>query len=117
MVSKVLFSRNLPKHLQAKNLSSTLSDALRTKYRIRSLPVRKGDTVRVLRGEFAGVEGKVTRVLRESGRVSIEGVTREKAAGGTAQINIHASKIMLTSLNLDDKWRQRTLGEKTEGGT
>ena len=36
--------------------------------------VRKGDTVRVMRGEDKGKEGKVLRVLPKRGRVVVEGV-------------------------------------------
>ena len=39
-----------------------------------SLPVTKGDTVRVMRGEDKGKEGKVIRVLTKSSRVVIDGV-------------------------------------------
>jgi large subunit ribosomal protein L24 len=37
-------------------------------------PITKGDTVRVMRGEDKGKEGKVIRVFPKSGRVTIEGV-------------------------------------------
>lgn len=38
------------------------------------MSVSKGDTVRVMRGEDKGKEGKVIRVLLKKGRVVIEGV-------------------------------------------
>jgi large subunit ribosomal protein L24 len=38
------------------------------------LPVTKGDTVRVMRGEDKGKEGKVIRVLTKTSRVVIDGV-------------------------------------------
>lgn len=101
--------RMLPSHRRGKMLSAHLSDELRSKYGTRSLPLRKGDTVKIMRGEYAGVEGKVTAVYRAMGRIAVEGVTREKIAGGTAPIKIHASKVMITSLNLDDKWRLKIL--------
>jgi large subunit ribosomal protein L24 len=40
--------------------------------------VTKGDTVRVLRGEDKGREGKVLRVFRKTGRLTIEGVNMVK---------------------------------------
>jgi large subunit ribosomal protein L24 len=36
--------------------------------------VRKGDTVRVMRGDDRGAEGKVLKVFTKTGRVLIEGV-------------------------------------------
>ena len=38
------------------------------------MPVTRGDTVRVLRGEDKGKEGKVLRVFPKTGRVTIEGI-------------------------------------------
>ncbi|MEM3637546.1 MAG: 50S ribosomal protein L24 [Conexivisphaerales archaeon] len=92
-----------------KLLGARLSDALREKYKRRSLTVRKGDTVKVLRGDFKNIEGKVTAVYPAEGKVAIEGVTREKVKGGTVQLRIHASKLMITNLNLDDKRRRAAL--------
>lgn len=97
---------------QTQSLRARLVDELRTKYARRTVRVRKGDTVKVLRGEYSGVEAKVTAVEAPSGRVSIEGVTREKIAGGTVPIQIHASKVMVTALNLDDRWRKNALEGK-----
>jgi len=111
MVSRTIL-KSVPHHKRGKMLSAHLSDDLRSKYGRRSFPIRKGDTVKIMRGEYAGIEGKVTAVYRETGRVAVEGVTREKIAGGTTPVKIHASKVMITSLNLDDKWRQKALERK-----
>jgi large subunit ribosomal protein L24 len=98
--------------LQKQALHASLVGELRSKYTKRSVRVRKGDTVKVLRGEYSGVEAKVTAVHPRSGRLSVEGVTREKIAGGTVPIQIHASKVMITALNLDDPWRKKALEAK-----
>jgi large subunit ribosomal protein L24 len=42
------------------------------------MPVTKGDTVRVMRGEDKGKEGKVLRVFPKTGRVTVEGVNMVK---------------------------------------
>jgi len=39
-----------------------------------SMPVTRGDNVRVLRGEDKGKEGKVLRVFTKTGRVTVEGI-------------------------------------------
>ena len=39
-----------------------------------TMPVTTGDTVRVMRGEDAGKEGKILRVFPKTGRVTIEGI-------------------------------------------
>jgi len=76
---------------------------------VNSFPVRTGDTVRVMRGDRKGSEGKVTKVDRRKYRILIEGITREKVDGTAIQTAIHPSKVMLTNLNLDDKWRRESL--------
>jgi len=67
-----------------------------------------------MRGDYKGFEGKVTRVDRREYRIFVEGATREKVDGSTALIPIHPSKVMITRLNLDDKWRREIL--KRKGG-
>lgn len=99
-------------HQVSKRLSAPLSDELAAKYNRQSVRLRKGDTVKVLRGEYKGVEGKITGVEADEGRIMIEGVTREKIAGGTVPVKIHASKVLTTNLNLDDKWRKNVLEGK-----
>ena len=89
--------------------ASPLSDELRERYGRRSLRPRTGDSVRIVRGEYKGVEGKITKVLSKDGRLNVEGVSREKIKGGTASVPIESSKVMLTSLNLDDKVRKAKL--------
>ena len=70
----------------------------------------KGDGVRIVRGGFKGIEGKVTGVDPKRGQVFVEGVTREKIAGGkTGAAPIDSSKVMITSLNLEDKLRRQRL--------
>lgn len=67
-----------------------------------------------MRGEFAGLEGKVERVEYSTGRVFVEGMVREKAAGVSSKIPIHSSKVLVTNLNLSDKWRSGLLSEKAK---
>ena len=68
-----------------------------------------------MRGDRKGFEGKVTRVDRTEYRISIEGVTREKVDGTATPISIHPSKVRITQLNLDDKWRREALKRKGAG--
>jgi len=71
-----------------------------------------GDTVRIMRGDRKGIEGKVSKVDRKSYRISVEGVTREKVDGTAIPVLIHPSKVMIVNLNLDDKWRREILNRK-----
>jgi len=94
-----------------KLLGASLSADLRTTYSRKSIPVRTGDTVRISRGDFSGVEGKITDIDTARQRLFIEGVTREKVAGTSEKVSVHCSKVMITKLNLDDKWRADSLKE------
>ncbi|MHB8601494.1 MAG: 50S ribosomal protein L24 [Nitrosotalea sp.] len=100
-------------HLLSKQLGSHLAKSLKEKYHCKSIRVVEGDSVKVLRGEFKGIEGKVTRVSTEKRGIAIEGIKREKLKGGNVDIYIHPSNVIITSLNLEDKWRQNRLeGQK-----
>ena len=99
-------------HTRSKQLGATLSKELRKKYGSRSARVIKGDTVRVMRGEFKGIDGKVTQVSTEKHSIAVEGIKREKLKGGNVDIYIHTSNVMITGMNLDDKWRQNRLGKQ-----
>ena len=112
---KMLF--NAPYHKRTKNLSSHLSSDLRSSHGTRSIPIRTGDTVRILRGDRTGVEGKVIRVNRKKYQIFVEGVNREQADGTTVLVPIHPSKVEAIRLNLDDKRRKQILerrGKKQE---
>ena len=106
-----------PKHVRDKNICSTLTDDLREQYRRRSIRVIKGDTVRVMRGEYTGIEGKIEKVNTTRGTLSIEGVQREKVRGGNVKVQIHSSNVRVSGLNLDDKYRQdRVRGQDQRQG-
>jgi large subunit ribosomal protein L24 len=98
-----------PKHIRDKSICSTLTEDLREQYNRRSIRVIKGDTVRVMRGEYTGIEGKVEKVNTRRGTLSIEGVQREKVRGGNVKVQIHSSNVRVSGLNLDDKYRQNKI--------
>lgn len=100
---------NAPLHVRQKLISAPLSPELREKYGVRSLPVRKGDKVRIMRGDFKGHEGKVVKVDLRRLRIYVDGVTIKKADGTPVFRPIHPSKVMIIELNLEDPWRRKIL--------
>jgi len=100
---------NAPLHRRRKYLSAPLSPELRAEYGTRSLPVRRGDTVVVLKGDWKMKEGKVTRIDTKRMRIYIEGLTRERMDGSTVPIPIRPWNVMITKLDLSDPWRKRIL--------
>lgn len=105
-----------PLHKRYRRFSASLSPKLKSSHNTNSIPVRTGDNVRIMRGDYKGFEGKVTGVDRKEYRIFVEGATREKVDGSTALVPIHPSKVMITRLNLDDKWRREILKRKGGGG-
>jgi large subunit ribosomal protein L24 len=103
------YRANAPKHILHKFMGATFSKELREKYGRRNIPVRKGDTVKVMRGQFRGKTGKIEHVDMKSSRVYIDGIEVLKKEGTKIRFPIHASNIMITSLNLDDKKRAKKM--------
>jgi len=108
---------NAPLHIRRKWISAHLDENLLLKYDKRAISVIKGDTVRVMRGNFRGHEDKVAEVNTKKNTLDIEGITMTKADGNKIAKPIHHSNVMITKLNLTDKWRreklQRGLSEET----
>jgi large subunit ribosomal protein L24 len=98
-----------PKHIRDAMIHSTLADNLREEHGRRSIRVIKGDNVRVMRGEYNGIEGKIEKVNTQRGTLAIEGIQREKVRGGNVKVQIHASNVKIIGLNLDDKKRENRL--------
>lgn len=102
-----MFYKLISKHKREKLLGANLSENLRKQHNKRSMRVIKGDTVRILKGEYVGVEGKVEKVNTERSTLSIEGVQREKIRGGKVKVQIHASNVQIISVNTDDDYRMK----------
>lgn len=100
-----------PSHMKTKFLSAPLSDALKEKYKKKTLRVIKGDTVKVTRGDFVGDEGLVDAVDTKNSKLIVHGVSSTKADGTEVPRGIDASNVQITKLNLADKRRETKLGE------
>lgn len=100
---------NIKKHKLDKHIRSPLSENLRSEYNKRNARVIKGDTVKVLRGEYKNVEGKVEKVKTGRSTLFIEGIQREASKGGKVKVQIHSSNVLITSFNLHDKNRSNVI--------
>jgi len=100
------------KHRVPKLMSAHLSPQLRESHGRRTFPVREGDTVKILRGTFVGIEGKVKAVDRRSMKIHVENATIKRADGRTVFVPIPLPRVMITQLKLDDRYRAKKL--KTE---
>jgi len=90
-----------PSSVRRKIMSSALSKDLRGKYNCRSLPIRKDDEVRIVRGKYKGRDGKVTQVYRKKWVIHVDRVQRDKSNGASVPIGIHPSKVVIVNIKLD----------------
>ncbi|WP_290900925.1 50S ribosomal protein L24 [Ferroglobus sp.] len=96
-------------HEKHRLLHATLSKELREKYGKRAIRVRKGDKVKILRGDFKGHTGKVVEVDMKRVRIYVEGVTNKKADGTEVLVPIHPSNVMIVELGEVDEVRKKIL--------
>jgi large subunit ribosomal protein L24 len=100
-----------PLHARQKWLAVHLDKEMRGKLKTtrRSVPVRKGDKVKIMRGENRGKSGNITRVDLRHGKVYVAGVVHRKGKGGEALIPIDPSKLLMIEAGFSDKMRARIL--------
>ncbi|ADZ09037.1 ribosomal protein L24 [Methanobacterium lacus] len=101
-----------PLHIRHKLMSVKLSEELREQYKRRSLPVKKGDTIKVMRGDFKDHEGKIEKVDLKNYRVMIEGMSVQKPDGNKVYHSVHPSNIMILELDLEDDERNEIIERK-----
>ena len=103
---------NAPLHIKGKFLHVHLSDDLSKKFGKRSARVRKGDRVKIMKGQFKGKSGKIENVNTRAGKVLVEGAEVQKKDGTKIKYAISTSNLLITDLNSDDKRRQESLKRK-----
>jgi len=106
------YRANAPLNERRKMISSTLSDELRKKYQKRSFPLRKGDSVEIMRGEYAKKTGKINSIKLDKMKVTIENVQETKKDGTKRDISFDPSNLRIKELNLDDKKRKEAIERK-----
>ncbi len=102
-----------PLHIRKKFLTASLSADLIAKYGVKRLTVRKGDTIKVLRGEWRGHEGKVVSVDYDKIALHIDGVTVKKADGTPVYYPVHPSNVTIINLDLGDKARRKIMERRS----
>jgi large subunit ribosomal protein L24 len=91
------YRHNAPLHARKKMVSAHMGKELRAKLstKRRSAPVRKGDRVKVMRGEFRGKAGKIVEVDLSSLKVYIEGITQRNAKGIEKPVPLDPSNLLI----------------------
>lgn len=96
--------RNLytaPSSVRRQIMSCRLNKELRNKHKVRSLPIRKNDVVKILKGKSKNKTGKVTTVYRRRWVIYVDKVTKDKQNGQPVNIPIKPSNCVIETLHLD----------------
>jgi large subunit ribosomal protein L24 len=97
-----------PLHVKHKFLGAMLSEDLKEKHKIKTIPVRTGDTVKILRGDHRDTEGKVAGVNLDKMTITVDGVTVIKSDGTEVPRPVYPSNVMIIKLEIKD---ERRLGD------
>ena len=106
---------NAPLHILRKLMSAHLSRELKKKYNIRSMPLRKGDKVKIARGQFKKKTGKVEKVWTKRRKIQIENIHLIKKDGSKIPYLIEPSNVIITELVLEDKKRKQIIERRSKG--
>jgi large subunit ribosomal protein L24 len=106
------YAAKAPLHIKRKLLSVNLSKELRKKYKIRNVVVRKGDTIKIMKGKFKKKTGKIIDVFTKISKVAVEGIQVKKQDGSKVNVKMQPSNLQITELNTDDNKRMKNM--KTE---
>lgn len=84
-------------HQRKKMVAAHISKELRAKLstKRRSAPVRKGDKVKIMKGDHKGKTGKITSVELSFLKVYVEGVMQRNAKGVEKPVAIDPSNLMI----------------------
>jgi len=113
---KALFQHK--NHQRSKLLSARVADFLREEYGIKNIPLRVGDSVKIVKGEFTDFEGEVIEITKNQ-RAKIKEATFDKADGTQFHPAIHISKLVITKFHKEkkmDPWRAGMIDRKAVFG-
>jgi large subunit ribosomal protein L24 len=99
------YRHNAPLHLINKFLSVNLSKELRQKNKKRSITIRKGDKIKVMRGQYKSQTGTVERVSVKFQKVYVTGIDQVRKDGTKRLIPFEPSNLQIVQLDTSDKKR------------
>ena len=100
-----------PSSIKRKLMSCHLVKALRDQHKIRALPIKRGDEVKILKGKAKGKSGKVVQVYRKRNVIYVDKVNREKQNGQTVFLPIKPCYCVIEKL-LINKDRTKTIEKR-----
>ena len=109
---KALYNRS--NYQKSKLFTTRVADFLRDEYGIKKLPIRTGDQVRVVKGEFKDFEGEIIEIVPNQ-RVKVKECVFEKTDGTQFHPAIHISNVIITKFKDErkmDPWRASMIERK-----
>ncbi len=106
------FRLNAPLHIKRRFLTAAVSAELKARYGAKAIPVREGDTVKLIKGEFRGVTGKINAVNLKKGTVYIDGVERVRKDGTKSYMPVMPSSLMISEASFEDRRRAASMSRK-----
>ena len=107
---------NYKNHERSNLLRTRLAKFLQEEYGIKTLPLRVGDSVRIVKGEFKDFEGEVIEIT-DNLRAKIKEAAFEKADGTEWNPSIHISNLIITKFKNEgkdmDRWRAHMIDRKS----
>ena len=100
-----------PSSIKRRLMSCHLSKTLRAEHKLRALPIKRGDEVKILKGKFKGRGGKVVQVYRRRNVIHVDKIQREKQNGQTVFCPIRPSYCVIEKL-LNNKDRKKTIDRR-----
>ncbi len=97
---------NAPLHIQAKLRSAPLSKELLAQFGVKTISIRKGDKVKILRGQFKGKTGEVFGFHKIKNKVYVQHCEIIKKDGTKANYPLHPSNLQIIELKTEDKKRK-----------
>ncbi|MBT4870623.1 MAG: 50S ribosomal protein L24 [Candidatus Diapherotrites archaeon] len=99
-------------HIRSKTITGHLNKKLQKELGTRSVSLRKGDIVEIVRGNFKGKEGKIINIQRGIGKIHVEKIIRKKSDGTEYEVAIDPSNIIVVGIEKGDKKRFKTKKKK-----
>ncbi len=101
-----------PLHIKQKFIHIHLSKELKEKYNTRSLMPKKGDKIKIVRGEHKGKIAKINKISLKKSKIFVEGIEMVKKDGNKSMVPIEPSNAILVDYNIDDKQRKKIIERK-----
>ncbi|MBW3013128.1 50S ribosomal protein L24 [Candidatus Woesearchaeota archaeon] len=101
------YRHNAPIHIRNKFMGCHLAKELADKHKRKTLPLRVGDRLRIMRVKFKKNDAKVERIDVKRNKIFLEKIRLTKKDGSETAVPLNPSNLMIISLNMDDKLRMK----------